>query len=265
MEPSYWHKQSASEPLFPELVWSRPENRQQAGKLLIVSGDATGFAVAAQAYQAALTAGAGVVRVVLPDFLRSLVPKQVQFELDFAPGIKHGSFSKSALGNLLEQSGWADAVLLPGGIGRNSETSAMLEQFVQVYSGLLVLAEDALDVFIKQPKLLFDRASTIVVADFSQLQKMWPLVMRNQPAITYDLPLQVFVEALHKLTSTLAAVIVTERQSLLFVSFEGRVSTTPITDKIWRVQTASANAVWAVQHHAKLFEAVTTSVRSLHD
>lgn len=265
MNPSYWLRQSPDKPLFSDLVWSRPENRSQAGKLLIISGDASGFAIAAQAYQASVTAGAGVVRVILPDFLRPLVPKQIQFELDYAPAIKHGGFSKSALGNLLEHALWADAVLVPGGIGRNSETSAMLEQFVHKCSSLLVIAEDALDIFIEQPNLLFARPKTIVVADFSQLQKMWQTVAPGQPAITYDMPLQVLVEALHELTKNNPAALVTQRQDVLFVSYGGQVSTTPFSDKIWRVQTASASAVWAMQHSTKLFEAITTSFRHLHD
>ena len=44
MNHDYWHKQTSSKPLFPELIWSRPENRQLAGKLLIIGGNLHGFA-----------------------------------------------------------------------------------------------------------------------------------------------------------------------------------------------------------------------------
>ncbi len=256
MNLSYWHKQTLDEPLYPDLIWSQPENKSRAGKLLIISGDATGFAVAAQAYQTALTAGAGTVRVVLPDFLRTLVPKQIQFELEFAPAVRNGSFAKGSLGVLLEQAAWADTVLLPGGIGRNSETSATLEQFVQKYTGLLIIAGDALDVFVHTPKLIFERERTIVIADFNQLQKMWHKIAPGKAALTYSLPLQPMVELLHLATLQVAPLIVTNHQTTLQVAYQGQVSTTPSEDK----NTAAKSAVWAMQHQDKLFESVTTAL-----
>ena len=58
----YWQRQEPGEPLFPDLLWSRPENRQFAGKLLIMGGNAHGFAAPAEAYAHAEKAGIGVAR-----------------------------------------------------------------------------------------------------------------------------------------------------------------------------------------------------------
>ena len=236
MDATYWHKQSATAPLYSDLIWSRPENRAQAGKLLILSGSAAGFSVAGQAYGAAQDAG--VVRVVLPELLRRTVPKELKFELDFAPSVAHGSFAKKALNDLLIHANWADAVLLPGGIGRNSETSALLEQFVQKYTGLLVIAEDALDVFIEVPKLLFERENTVVVVDFSQLQKMWHKLTRGESVIKFDTPLQLFVEQMHTFSKEVPVGIITHHQGVLLAAYGGEVSTTPSKEKIGRVTTA---------------------------
>ena len=259
---AFWHKQTTDRPLFPDLVWSRPENRMYAGKLLIISGSAAGFAVAGQAYAAAEQAGAGVVRVLLPELLRKSVPKEVQFELDFAPSVAHGSFAHKALSDLLANAAWADAVLLPGGLGRNSETAGMFEQFVQKYTGLLVITEDALDMFINTPKLVFERPGTVVVADFSQLQKVWHKVVPGLPALTFSSPLQPTVDLLNEATLQVGCCLVTSHQSTLQVAYKGQVSSTPCEDKIWRVETASKAAVWAMQHPSKLFEAVTTALVS---
>lgn len=257
---TYWVKQTATQPVYPDLVWSKPENKAHAGKLLIVSGNAAGFAVAAQAYGAAQAAGAGTVRVILPDNLRRQMPKEVQFELDFAPSVIHGSFSKTALSDLLGHSNWADIVLLPGGIGRNSETSTVLDGFVTKYSGLLTLAEDALDVFVHDPGQLFGRNDTIVIADFSQLQKVWHKVASGLPALTYSLPLQLLVELLHKFSLQIAPLLVVNHQNMLLVAYRGKVSSTPSDEAVWRVQVASTCAVWAMQHTNKLFESVTTAL-----
>lgn len=265
MERTYWHKQSLSEPLFPDLIWSKPENRAQAGKLLIISGNAAGFAVAAQAYQTAHSSGAGVIRIILPDILRKSVPKEVAFELDFAPGVKHGGFSKKALAELLAHANWADTVLIPGGIGRNSETSALLENFVAKYSGLLIIAEDALDVFIQIPHKLFERPNTIIIADFSQLQKIWHKVTSGASVLKFGMPLTSLVNELHKTTLQVAPLLVTNHQDTLLVAYKGQISTTPHIEPIWRIQTASSASVWAMQHPDKLFEAVTTSLVGLEE
>ena len=66
----YWKKQTPDKPLFPDLLWSRPRNRAHAGKLLIVGGNAHGFAAAAEAYAEASKAGVGAAGVIIPDSLQ---------------------------------------------------------------------------------------------------------------------------------------------------------------------------------------------------
>ncbi|MGC1176527.1 MAG: hypothetical protein WA843_00490, partial [Candidatus Saccharimonadales bacterium] len=66
MDHTYWHKQTAARPLFPDLLWSRPEHKAHAGKLLIVGGNAHGFAAPAEAYSQSQRAGVGVARALLP-------------------------------------------------------------------------------------------------------------------------------------------------------------------------------------------------------
>ena len=41
---TYWHKQTADAPLYPDMEWSMPELRDQAGKLGIIGGNKLGFA-----------------------------------------------------------------------------------------------------------------------------------------------------------------------------------------------------------------------------
>ena len=43
---TYWHKQG-TKPLYPDVIWSKPENKQAAGKLLIIGGHAYGFSAPA--------------------------------------------------------------------------------------------------------------------------------------------------------------------------------------------------------------------------
>ena len=110
MDRTYWHKQTAEHPLFPELLWSRPENKQHAGKLLIVGGNIHGFRAPAEAYTESLKAGAGATRVVLPDALRKTVSK-VFPEIEFASSTPSGSFAQRSLADLLDITNWADGLL----------------------------------------------------------------------------------------------------------------------------------------------------------
>src|SRR5581483_9146744 len=141
-----WLKQTTNNPLFPDLLWSRPENKRQAGKLLVIGGNKFGFAVPGLAYNTALKAGIGSCRVLLPQSLQRIVGSLL--EADFAPSNPSGSFAKDALAQFIENTSWADGVLLAGNLGRNSETAILLDGFVKKYLGHLVIADDSLDYFI---------------------------------------------------------------------------------------------------------------------
>ena len=119
----YWHKQLPDKPLYPDLLWSRPEQAAQAGKLLVIGGNAFGFSAPAEAFQAALDAGVGTCRVILPDRLQKTVGRILEAG-EYAPSTPSGSFAKKSLATLIDYSQWADATLLAGDFGRNSETAA---------------------------------------------------------------------------------------------------------------------------------------------
>src|SRR5436309_99108 len=107
MDHTYWHKQTPSTPLFPDLLWSRPEHRAQAGKLGIVGGHAQSFAAAATAYAEAGKAGIGTARALLPDSLEKTVGRIFEAG-EYAPSTPSGSFSQRAIGETLELANWGD-------------------------------------------------------------------------------------------------------------------------------------------------------------
>ena len=111
MDHTYWHKQTTDQPLFPDLLWSRPENRANAGKLGIIGGNAHGFSAPAEAFTFATDAGVGTARVLLPDSLKSTVGKVFDAG-EYAPSTPSGSFSQKSLLEFLELSSWANGMLL---------------------------------------------------------------------------------------------------------------------------------------------------------
>jgi hypothetical protein len=256
MEIMNWSKQASDKPLFPDLMWSRPENRMHAGKLLIIGGNKHLMAAPATAYSAAQKAGIGSCRVVLPSSTKRLVA-QIFPEAEFAPSTPSGSFARSALDLLLENAQWADGVLLAGDFGRNSETAILLESFMQKYQGQLTLAQDTLDYFLHKNSLLYERDNTLAAIDFGKLQK---LAQNNRPLppIKFGMNMHQLVELLQEWGVNL---ITNHAGQFVLSAADGKVSTTKISeDSNWQVELAAYAATWWLQQPKKTFEALTTAI-----
>lgn len=260
MDRSYWHKQTKDRPLFPDLLWSRPENKSHAGKLLVIGGNLHGFSAPAEAYRVAQTAGAGSVRVLLPNSLKKTVGRIIEHG-EYAPSTPSGSFAKAALAAALEQAAWADGVLLAGDLGRNSETAVLISSLLQRYSGQVTLVKDAVDYVTSAPDALTGRQVTTLVLTIAQLQRLlttlkWP------KAVTFTMPLLQLVDLLHELTKAHPFNIIVKQDAIMLVACGGQVSSTTLSDnkEPWRVATAAYAAVWWLQNPGKPFEALTTAV-----
>lgn len=264
MDHTYWYKQNAAAPLYPDLLWSRPENRAHAGKLLIVGGNAHGFAAAGEAYSEAAKAGIGTARVLLPDSLKQTVGKVFEAG-EYASSTPSGSFSRQALAELQAMSQWADGVLLAGDLGRNSETAILLENFITNYSGQLTLTQDAADYFTKLPQNLLQRPNTLLVISFSQLQKLASSAHFATPFI-FAMDFIPTLDALHTFTDACQAAVIVKHTNTLFVAAHGQVSTTklPVDQPIWRVRAAAHASTWWLQNPDQTFEALTTAMYALH-
>lgn len=253
MQNEYWFRQTVSEPLFPELLWSRPENKRHAGKLLIVGGNSFGFSAVGEAYMVAIEAGVGTARVLLPEAIRKVVGLVLE-HAEFAPSNPSGGFGKNALGELLEQSAWADGVLLAGDFGKNSETAVLLESYVQKSDSLLTICGDSFENL--DPTILINRKNTLLVLSLPQLQKLVTAAELTTP-VTSNTDFIKLVEILHNLTTKHSCSVILPHETQILLAIGGQVSTTPL--KTFPVKAASKAAVWWLQNSDKPFEAITTS------
>ncbi len=261
MNEDFWQRQDAAKPLFPDLLWSRPENRTAAGKLLVIGGNAHEFAAPGEAYNEAMKAGVGTARVLLPDALQKTVGPILEAG-EFAPSTKtSGSFSQKALDEFLMQSNWADGVLLAGDFGRNAETAILFEKFLSHWRGQATVTKDACDYISSAPHTVLKREGTLLVLSLSQLQRL-AVAARTPTAITFSMDLLRLVEWLHDFTRTHAPFIITKHLDTVFVAVNGQVSTTKLAEDldVWRVRTAARASVWWLQNPSKPFEALTTAV-----
>lgn len=259
MAATYWYKQAAT-PLFPELMWSRPENRRTAGKLLIAGGNAHGFAAPAEAYAEASRAGIGTAKVLLPDAVKKLVGGILD-NGEFAPSTPSGSFSQKAMAEFIDHSAWADAILLPGDLGRNSETAIVIEKFLQKSTSAVTFTKDAADYALGLPDLILNRPDTLLVITMSQLQKLG-IEAKLQTPVTFGMDIIRLVDLLHLLTDQYPLTIIVKHLSHIVCAVDGKVSTTPLAEDVetWRIKTAAYVSVWWLQNNAKQFEALTTAI-----
>lgn len=256
----YWRRQAPGKPLFPDIEWSKPERRDQAGRLLVVGGNKLGFVAAAEAYATALEQGVGTVKVLLPDCLNKSVPRTL-LDVVFAACTTSGGLSKDALPELLASSEWSSGVLLIGDAGRNAETALAYEEFISRYEGQLTVTRDAIDLVKNNPALLVERPNTLLVASFAQIQKLFQGVYYPK-VLTFNIQLLQLVEALHKFTITYPCTLMTFHADTLIIAHEGEVITQEWDQPmaIWRGSVATSAASYRLWNPNHMLEAIAQSI-----
>ena len=240
----YWTRQ-VDKPLFPDAQWNKPERKSNAGRLLIVGGNGFEFAKTQTAYTQALKNGVGQSKVVLPKTASKMIG--VMEDIEYGEVTKKGSFSLDSLPHVQELMTWADMVLLPGELGRNSETTLLLEQIIDSMSTPAVITRDNLELLRNSAKMLLYRPDTSLVLSIAQLQDLmqsagWPV------AIKFQMSLPELVEALHEVTTQYPINFIVYFQTNLVAAIGGQVITTKLSHEpeSWRLQTATELALWQI-------------------
>lgn len=259
-EHSYWHKQTPDKPLYPDIEWAKPEQKSHRGRLGIIGGNKLGFISVAENYQIALQTGTGEVRVLLPDILKKSIPASMT-DVIYGSSNPSGGLAGDALVEMKAVADWATGVLLIGDAGRNSETAVLYENFVREYSGPLVITRDAIDLIKNSSMALVERPTTLLVASFAQLQKLFQTIYYPK-VLTFSMQLTNLVEALHKFTISYPISIAVLHKDVLLVASGGEVTSTPwgVPMEIWQGKTATIATVYWLWNPGKPLESVTTSL-----
>lgn len=257
---SYWHKQRPETPLYPDIDWSKPEQRSQSGRLGIIGGNKLGFAGVGEGYGIAISAGVGEVRVLLPDVLKKSIPTTITDTI-FGPTNPSGSLARDALVQMQTMGQWATGILMIGDAGRNSETAIVYEDFIRTYAGPLTITRDAIDLVKHSSQAIVDRPDTLLVMSFAQLQKLFQLVYYPK-VLTFNMQLTNLIEALHKFTITYPVAITVLFKEQVIVASGGEITTTPWENPmaIWRGSVAAKASVYWLWTPKKTLESVTSSL-----
>lgn len=249
----YWQKQG-DEPLFPDLLWSRPENKRHAGKLLIIGGQAGEFSHVASAYQAAQEAGAGHIRVILPESLRKIA--QALAEVEFAPENKSGSFARNALAEWFDLAEWADHVLLAGDFGKNSETTTIIDGFLLRGNCTATINLNSLSSIGINLEQLLKMPLTLVI-DRQILQKIGIALGLTIP-IKSTTPAIQLAEIIHQISLGNKANLVIQDEEQTWVAVSGNIVSTK-TKEADNTKLSASCTVWLMQNPTKPLESISTA------
>lgn len=262
MNQGYWQNQ-LDKPLFPNLLWSRPETKHGAGKILIIGGQAQEFIHVAESYAATEKAGAGVIRVLMPSSTQK-VTKMLP-NIEYAPSNTSGSFAKSALTELLTAAEWADTVLIAGNLGKNSETNLMLEAFMHKHTEQLIIAAESIQSITLPPTDLLLKNNTTLVLTFGELQK-YVAALKLETPLTSNIGNPDFALLLQEITASNPVNIVTIHGNNIWAACGGKVSLTKNNKQTSPATFAAESAVWLAQNPNKPFEAITIAIwQAIHD
>jgi NAD(P)H-hydrate repair Nnr-like enzyme with NAD(P)H-hydrate dehydratase domain len=259
MNYDFWRKQTPEQPLYSDFAWKRPERVQDRGNFLIIGGNKLGFAAVQVAYKAAAEAGAGEIRVLLPDVLSKIVPKQA-LDAIFLPSNPTGGFSKNGLPQALAAVEWADSLIFVGDTSQNSETALFLEEILEKTDTLCIITRDAIDLLKNSGESLMKRQNTTLAVSFAQLQKLFQAVYYPK-MLTFSQNTIQTVENLHKFTLTYPVTIELFHKDMLFLAHGGQVISQKYSAAVnmWTGKLPTKSAVYQIWTNDPL-EALAASI-----
>jgi hypothetical protein len=253
----YWQKQSLNQPLFPNLLWSRPENKLNSGRLLIIGGSASGINETSQAYIEASRAGIGLAQVILPDKVKPLVGNAFE-QTFFATSNKSGGFAKTAIVTFAELSENSEGILITGQLGHNSETNILIDTFISEANQPVTITSDSVEQIVLANPVMLNISNLVIVCTLNQLQKL-ATKTRSTQAITSTMPLNKLAQFIHDFTKIHKCSLLTRQSDYFISSYDGEVVTTSIENDSasWQISLAAHAIVLLIQNKTNRLGAIS--------
>lgn len=244
---------------YPEMLWSKPENRNYAGRLTLIGGNSNSFANLSKTFALLQKEIINSVNIELPDSLlkklHGLLPEGI-----YLPSNPSGGLSKKALSEMLVYSANSDHTLIIGDLGQNSETEILIERFFEEFKGWTTIANDTIDLIGNVPNKILSRGKINLVINFNKLQKLLIKAKYDKP-LTSKMSLNTFAEILQDLTNKHDISLITFYLEKCIYAYSGKVGVAEIPEDINLVSTKSA--VWIMQNPSKIYESISTAIYEL--
>jgi hypothetical protein len=263
MDRTYWLKQTLRQPLFDEIIWGKPQQKSQSGKLLVIGGNSHAITAPGKACEIAIKQMAGECQVVLPDKTRKLLGPKLPVNVELVESTPSGSFSSKAKNKLEALMAANNATLFIGDLGRSSETAILFESFIKL-PGIQTYSGDAMDYWLDAPLAALRKPDALLCLTIAQLQKIAASGKVSQ-AFTSDMDLLQLAVKLHEFTNIFNCHILTEHQNYIVAASRGQVVTTKFaqTPADWQISCPTAATVWWMQNPNKSLQAIATAVTQL--
>lgn len=149
-------------------------HKRSVGKVLVVAGSVSMSGAVVLTATGALRAGAGLVRMAVPQCIAGLVGPQVIEALTARmPDTAKGAFSFDGVGQVIELAGQMQVVAMGPGIGKDTETMNFVTEVLNAVEQPVVLDADAISAFQGHPESLKERkAPTILTPHSGELGRL---------------------------------------------------------------------------------------------
>ena len=138
------------------------------GKLFIVAGSIGMTGAAALASEAALRTGAGLVTLGIPTSLNGIMEQKLTEVMTCPLSDISGHLEVSASRVICDKAARCDALLFGPGVGRSADVGEVLEAVLSDVSVPVVIDADGLYALAKNPNMLANCASPVVLTPHSQ-------------------------------------------------------------------------------------------------
>ncbi len=257
-----WLKQTIDTPLYDRLLWSRPENKQHSGRVLVIGGSFHGFSKTVSSYERLQSAGIGQVTILLPKSVQKLLG-HISEDVIYCPNTDSGSFSSDSFADMLEFANLNDGVFFPGELSNNSETLIVIEKLVSSINKPIIVADENIDTVLHFDADFINRDNIVFVGSLDKIQKLLTKLKSDQ-AITSGIALKNLVEVLQGFTAINKLAIATIHQGYVLIAKGGKVATTKIESaEHQKINPLTYHiAVWVIQNPNNQFDAMSCAAIS---
>lgn len=139
-------------------------HKHTTGRVLVVAGSRGMSGAAYLASKAALLAGAGLVKVAVPNSLVSVMEEKTTEVMTVGlPETEAGAISTEAAAKVIQLSNGFDTVVIGPGLGSSEETAAAVQRMLREIEVPVVLDADGLNAIIGEVDILRSRASRTII------------------------------------------------------------------------------------------------------
>lgn len=156
-----------NQPLFSEILWSRPQNTRSAKSLLIVGGHKQSFKHTQDLFMQSNAAGIGNAKLALPDSLKEKI--NIEHGILYLPSNRSGSISLKAGATLTNVGKNFDGILISSDLSDHPEISKLVSKMVGAFKTTFIF--DGAAVFYVNDNVLVGLKEKLLVLKYIDAQK----------------------------------------------------------------------------------------------